>query len=166
MEDRAVNRPGRRRRGRSLGRSAVSLTVITNVALLGVSGAAAQSSAVAGSAESIGSGDTTVNGNIGDLENAPAVYPSPATQNNTYATFFEERADLTLPTPLTIDDAATPGIETMIPSSSATGPTTIPAGTAVNSYFIGADPTPSKIGFTNFVGTVTFLELPRLSCHS
>ena len=86
----------------------------------------------------------------------PAVVPSANQSSNSFINFFTERTALTLPTSLGLD--VTPG--STFPSGQITinnlNPSTLPAGTAIDSYFMCSNPVGRPHSLYRYVGTVSF----------
>jgi hypothetical protein len=103
-----------------------------------------------------GASVTTISGAVNVAQEPPASVPSTAEQSNTFINFFTERTAYTLPTSLPVD--ITPGstypenytgIDNLTPS-------TLPAGTPVDSYFMYSDPVGQPNSLYPFHATISF----------
>ena len=125
------------------------LTVsVTTALLLGVLGALAVGSAPSGASV------VTWNGELRIVQPPPVVSNS-TLESNSFTNFFTERSGYTLPSQLPIDITPT-GSFAEYTGDGPTSPSTLAAGTAVDSYFLYSNPVGSPTNLFAYSSTITF----------
>jgi hypothetical protein len=127
----------------------ISTTVATTM-LLGVVGAFAVGAAPAGASVVQWAGQLSI-------EQPPPVVSKATLQSNSVINFFTERSDYTLPSQLPVDITPNGSFPVEYHGNSTTlSPSTIAAGTAVDSYFLYSNPVGSPNKLVVYNATITF----------
>jgi hypothetical protein len=143
---RGKSSPARARRGRRF--SAVCVAAAT---LLGVVGAVAVDAAPSGASV------VTWDGQLNILQQPPPTVSNSALQSNSLINFFQERSDYTLPSQLPVDITPNGTFPIEYKGNSPTlSPSTLAAGTDVDSYFMFSNPVGTPTQLFDYDAEITF----------